>query len=70
MFRPHAQINKAFMVILVLFMLGAMHVAGPLKIMTDTFVSFTNQPAAFFANEVDPINLRVSLRSVSWLVMA
>jgi len=60
--RPHPrQINKTVLAVtFVLFMLGTMHAAASVKIMIDAFITFADRPggpAAFFANEAEPINV-------------
>ena len=56
----------------VLFMLGSMHIAGSIKVMIDAFITFADRPggpAAFFANETEPINLfRAVVFAISILV--
>ena len=59
-------------VTVVLFMLGTMHIAGSIKAMIDAFITFPDRlggPAAFFANETEPINLfRAVVFAISILV--
>jgi len=59
-------------VTLALFMLGTIHIAGSIKIMVDSFITFADRPggpAAFFANKAEPINLlRTAVFAISLLV--
>jgi len=71
--RPNSPVNKTILAVTsVLFMLGTMHVAGSFKTMIDAFITFADRPggpAAFFANEREPINVfRKAVSALSILV--
>jgi hypothetical protein len=71
--RPYPHINKAMLAVtFILFVLGTMHIAGSIKVMIDAFVTFADRlggPAAFLANEAEPINLfRAIVFAISILV--
>jgi len=71
--RPNSPVNKAILALTcVLFTLGTMHIAGSIKTMIDAFITFADRPggpAAYFANEREPINLfRKTVSAMSILV--